>query len=249
MTHHSSALAIVASIPLVLIASAGPAPQGATPDTQKVTKATTVQGHMDAHFARAREIQDAVVRGDLDGTKAPARWMADHQEVAGLPAGTETHVAAMKTAASSVASASDIRMAAQGAASLVASCGDCHTAAKVTPRMPDLGIVKVASGKQAHMAEHQHAVNMLYRGLVAPSDADWKKGAEALKGAPLGGEAMPEAKDAADAEVKVHQLASHAADAKDRGAKVAAYGEVIGSCASCHGLHGRVWGPGAPKTQ
>ena len=27
------------------------------------------------------------------------------------------------------------------------------------------------------------------------------------------------------------------------------YGEVIGSCATCHGMHGRVWGPGVPKTE
>jgi mono/diheme cytochrome c family protein len=50
-------------------------------------------------------------------------------------------------------------------------------------------------------------------------------------------------------EARVHELADRAAKASDRGARVAIYGEVIGSCASCHGLHGKVWGPGLPKTQ
>jgi cytochrome c553 len=99
------------------------------------------------------------------------------------------------------------------------------------------------------MAEHQFAVDLMYRGLVGPSDADWTKGAEALKAAPLGGKALPEAKDAMAAEAKVHALADRAIKAVDRPAKAAVYGEVIGGCASCHGLHGRVWGPGAPATE
>jgi mono/diheme cytochrome c family protein len=37
--------------------------------------------------------------------------------------------------------------------------------------------------------------------------------------------------------------------AADIGTKVAFYGEYIGGCAGCHGLHGKVWGPGLPKTQ
>jgi hypothetical protein len=251
MTHHSSALAIVASVPLVLIAAAGPAPQGTPAATGQKPPAhsTSLQGHMDEHFAQVREIQDAVVRGDLDGVKPPARWIADHQEVSGMPASAAVHIAAMKSGANAVATAPSITLAAQGAASLVAACGDCHAALKVAARMPSAVVVTAApAGKQAHMAEHQHAVNLLYRGLVGPSDADWKKGAEALKGAPLGAEALPEAEDATEAEAKVHQLAAKAVNATDRGARVAAYGEVIGSCASCHGLHGRIWGPGTPKT-
>jgi mono/diheme cytochrome c family protein len=253
MTHHSSALAIVASVPLVLIAAARPAPQGPPPTARQNPPAhtATLKGHMDEHFAHVRDIQDAVVRGDLEGAKASAKWIADHQEAAGLPAGAEVHLTAMKSSASAVATAPDTRLAAEGAASLVAACGDCHAALKVTGTMPSAVVVTTAppAGKGAHMAEHQHAVNLLYRGLVGPSEADWKKGAEALKGSPLGAETLPEAKDALAAEKKVHELAAKAAGARDRSARVAAYGEVIGSCASCHGLHGRVWGPGVPKTE
>jgi hypothetical protein len=253
MTHHSVALAIVASVPLALVAAAGPAPQGApaTPPQKAPAQTDTLKAHMDEHFSHVREVQDAIVRGDLDGAKAPARWIADHQEATGLPASAAVHVTAMKSGANAVATAPDIRMAAQGAASLVAACGDCHADLKVSGHMPSAVVVTAAppAGKQAHMAEHQHAVNLLYRGLVGPSDADWKKGAEALKGSPLGAESLPEAKDALVAEKKVHELADKAVDAKDRGARVAAYGEVIGSCASCHGIHGRIWGPGAPRTE
>ena len=60
---------------------------------------------------------------------------------------------------------------------------------------------------------------------------------------------MPEAKDALASEKKVHAAADAAAKATDRAAKVTAYGDIVGSCATCHGLHGRVWGPGVPKAE
>lgn len=251
MTHHSSVLAIVASVPLVLIA-AGSAPQGgAAPAGQAAPAHTpTLKDHMDEHFARVRAIQDAIVRGDLEAAKEPARWIADHQEASGLPGSAAAQVTAMKDAARAVTSAPDIGAAARGAASLVATCGDCHAALKVSGTMPSAVVVTAVprAEKQAHMAEHQHAVNLLYRGLVGPSDADWRKGAEALKDAPVGADVLPEAREAIKAETRVHELAAKASGAKNREARVAVYGELIGSCASCHGLHGRVWGPGAPKT-
>jgi cytochrome c553 len=99
------------------------------------------------------------------------------------------------------------------------------------------------------MTQHQYAVDLMYRGLAAPSDEDWTKGTKALAGSPLGGKALPEATESLAAEKKVHELANAAAKANDRSARITAYGEVIGSCASCHGLHGRVLGPGVPKAE
>jgi hypothetical protein len=118
---------------------------------------------------------------------------------------------------------------------------------KVTPALPEPRHIKTKGGRPAHMAAHQHAVDLLYRGLAGPSDADWAKGAAELKTAALGGSDVADvSKEAAAAETSVHQVAAHAAEAKDTTAKVAVYGEVIGGCASCHALHGRVWGPGLP---
>jgi mono/diheme cytochrome c family protein len=204
---------------------------------------------MSDHFTRVRAVEEAVIRGDLEGAKAPAQWIVDHQEITGLPSGTEGQVSAMKDAARSVAAAPDVSTAAKGAAALVGACGDCHSTAKVTATMPLVMLAEAKPGKASHMAEHQLAIDMMYRGLVAPSDADWMKGAEALRKSALGAKDLPEAKDALSAEKKVHQMADVAAKASDRPAKVAAYGDVIGSCASCHGIHGRVWGPGAPEPE
>lgn len=256
LRHFRFVLVITAPLALLAAGRSKPAePLAAQPAVEQpaaqapAAPTADVKSHMDDHFARVREIEEAVIRGDLDAAKAPARWIADHQESAGLPAGAAPQIAAMKTAAAAVANAKDVPAAASGAASLVTACGDCHTASKVTPTLPAAVMPAAKDGKAAHMASHQHAVDLMYRGLVAPSDRDWKKGAEALKAAPLGGKALPEAKDAIAAEAKVHALAERALKAADRPAKAAVYGDVIGGCASCHGLHGRVWGPGAPKTE
>jgi hypothetical protein len=99
------------------------------------------------------------------------------------------------------------------------------------------------------MLEHQHAVDLMYRGLIAPLRGDWTKGAEMLKAAPLGGKAMADVKEAVDAETRVHEMADRALRAAEQSSRVAIYGSVIAECARCHGLHGSVWGPGLPKTQ
>jgi hypothetical protein len=251
MLHHLR-LVLALSLPLALAVSgcSKPADKPAEPaSTSPTASKAEVRAHMEDHFTRVRAVEEAVIRGDLEGAKVPAQWIADHQETAGLPAGTEAKVTAVKDAAKSVATAADIPAAAKGAAELVGACGDCHVAANVKAHMPLVMLGEAKPGKAMHMAEHQQAVDMLYRGLVAPSDADWTKGAEALKTAALGAKEMPEAKDAIAAEKNVHKIAEAASKAADRQAKVAAYGELIGGCATCHGIHGRVWGPGAPEPE
>jgi cytochrome c553 len=251
MLHHPR-LVLAFSLPLALAVSgcSTPADKPAEPaSTTSATSKAEVRAHMDDHFTRVRAVQEAVIRGDLEGAKVPAQWIVEHQESKGLPAGTEAQVAVVKEAAGAVTRATDVATAAKGAAELVGACGDCHAAAKVKAHMPLVMLADTKPGKAAHMAEHQQAIDMLYHGLVAPSDADWTKGAEALKGAPLGAKEIPEAKDALAAEKNVHKLGEAALKAADRPARVAVYGEVIGSCANCHGIHGRVWGPGAPEPE
>jgi cytochrome c553 len=201
------------------------------------------------HFTKVRELEEAILRGDLEGARAPAQWLAEHQAIAGLPAGTESYVAEMKNAAKAVATSSDIGSAAVASAQAVATCGACHAAAKVTAKMPEASAVSDMPGSVGHMHGHQHAIAQLYRGLAAPSDELWKRGAEELKVAPLAEQDLAKVtKEIQKFEARVHELAGRALDAPDTGAKVAIYAEITGACATCHGLHGRIWGPGLPKT-
>ncbi len=237
--------AVVSTV--LFLSSCGKAPEPA-PKEQPASPAEIAR-HMDDHFGKVRDVQDAIIRGDLEDAKAPAAWLADHVEITGLPAGTESRVADMKLEARSVAAAQSLGNAAIATASLVRSCGGCHATAKVVPKFGPLPARSSTEKVPAHMLQHQHAVELMYRGLVSPTSDDWTIGARELKAAPLVGKQFKDVPpEAAEAEARVHELADRAIDAADMRARVTIYGALIGGCASCHAVHGKVLGPGLPKS-
>jgi cytochrome c553 len=245
-------LPVSALIALMLIVagcggSTPPAEEQATP----AAPAESVADHMADHFSHIRDIEQAVIRGDLEAAQAPAQWIVEHQTLSNLPADSAVYLAEIRNSASGVAATDDLGNAAVATATMVAACGKCHTATGVTPPMPDVPQPAGAEGITDHMKQHMQAVDLMYEGLAAPSDDLWKKGAGLLKASPLEGESLPQelSDDVKAAEARVHEMADRATNAADTGAKIAIYGELIGGCASCHGLHGKVWGPGVPKVE
>jgi cytochrome c553 len=95
------------------------------------------------------------------------------------------------------------------------------------------------------------AVDLMYQGLVGPSDEAWKKGARQLGQSPLTLKDLPKdpklTKEIAALVGVIHTLADKADAAVAPNARATLYGDVIATCAECHGLHGKVWGPGLPK--
>jgi cytochrome c556 len=223
-----------------------PAPAQAAPP-KSVSELTK---EMHEQLGKVIVVQQAVIRGDLETAAVPAKWMADHQEVAGFQADLASYVADMKKFAANVAGAKDIKGAATATTMMISYCGKCHEAAKLKPVFPDLPKPIWRKGTAAHMLEHQWAVDLMYQGLAGPSDELWTKGVEALKTAPLSAADLP--KDASltaaivASERKVHEQAAESLKTADMGTRVALYSEVLGECATCHSLHGRVWGPGLP---
>ncbi len=235
---------------MLIVAGCG----GSTPPAEEqapAAPAESVADHMADHFGHIRDIEQAVIRGDLEGAQAPAQWIVEHQALSNLPADSGVYLAEIRNSASGVASTDDIGNAAVATATMVAACGKCHTATGVTLTMPAVAPPTVADGITGHMQQHMQAADLMYEGLVAPSDELWKKGAEMLKASPLEGESLPQelSDEVKASETRVHEMADRAMAAADTGAKVAIYGELIGGCASCHGLHGKVWGPGVPKVE
>jgi hypothetical protein len=220
---------------------------------QPAAPAVDVAKHMHEHLARVTTMQEAVIRGDIEAAVEPARWIADHQPTAGLPVGQEAVLADMKKSAAVVAEAKDAKNAATATAMVISYCGTCHAAAKITAAIPEAPKPAADGPLAAHMMEHQWATDLLYQGLVMPSEERWQKGLAAMQGTPLAEKDLPKdaklTKEVAALEKKVHEMAGKARTATDIGTKVAFYGEYIGGCAGCHGLHGTVWGPGLPKTQ
>jgi len=251
-----SLMLLVVFLPMVLVLGCGgtpPPPAEQAKPAEPAAPAVDVATHMHEHLARVTSMQEAVIRGDMEAAVEPARWIADHQETAGLPAGTESVVADMKKAAAVVAEAKDLKNAATATAMTISYCGTCHTAAKATPVMAEMAKPATAGPMAAHMLEHQWATDLMYQGLVIPSEDRWQKGLAAMQVSPLAEKDLPKdaklTKEIAALEKRVHEMAAKAKTATDLGTKVAFYGEYLGGCAGCHGLHGKVWGPGLPKTR
>jgi mono/diheme cytochrome c family protein len=245
-------------LPLLVTAGCGgaqqPPAEQARPAEQAApaVAAADVAKHMHEHLARVTPMQEAVIRGDMEAAVEPARWIADHQPTAGLPAGQEAVLADMKKSAAVVAEAKDFGNAATATAMVVSYCGACHAAAKVSPAIPEPAKPLTEDPLVAHMLEHQWATDLLYQGLVMPSEERWQKGLAAMAGTPLSEKDLPKdtrlTKEIVALEKNVHEMAAKAKTATDLGTKVAFYGEYLAGCAGCHGLHGKVWGPGLPKT-
>jgi len=209
-----------------------------------------VKKDMHDHLSRVTTMQEAVIRGDLEAVAEPATWLASHEE-APLPAGSQTYAPDIKRTAGMAVGAKDLASAAAASSQLVAACGACHQALKTPIAWPAPTKPAEGLGVAAHMLEHQWAIDLMYQGLAQPSGEAWKTGVEALKASPLAAKDLPKdaklTKDIVAYEKKVHELAGKALIATDLGSRVAVYSESLASCASCHGLHGQVWGPGLPK--
>ncbi len=244
---------LLASLP-VMVACGGtsqppaepaPAAEPAPPAQSEASK------HMHEHLNRIVEIQQAVIRGDLQAATGPAAWLADHEPPAGLPATVMDELANMKKTAKMLVDATNIKDAGTATAQLVAACGTCHTKTNVVAKLDEIPKPPAGAGVSAHMLEHQWAMDVMMQGLIGPSEMKWRQGAEALKVAPMAAEDLPKDEKLTEEikafEKKVHDWADVAVNAGDMGSRVAIYGEVTAGCASCHGLHGKTWGPGLPK--
>ncbi len=249
----SSALAVVCFSTLLAGpggSASAPAPATTGPAAQA---AQDRAGHMDKHFTEVALIEQAVVRGDLDAVRDPARWIFEHEEVAGLAASQApvSQVGLMRSAAKTALEASQLEAAASATGAMVTACGTCHKEVGVHPKMTTLAQPAPAAGVKPHMLEHQWAVDMMQRGLVGPSDDLWTQGAERLKRSPLASKEFPKdpklTAEVVALESHVQAIAQKATKTPDPGGRARAYGEILATCGGCHSLHGRVWGPGLPK--
>ena len=238
--------ALVLVVAAAGLAACGGGTQSGLPPEAEVVK------HMHDHLAQVDDVQQAVVRGDLEAARTAAKHFADHQVLEGMPSTVKPAVADMLQAAQVVSTAENMATAGEGTAAMVSACGSCHRSMAAAPNFPAPPAPPApGSPTAARMLEHQHAVDMLYHGLIAPSDDLWARGAKALKASPLKADAFPLdanlAREALDAQAKAHEAAEKAIDAKTPWQRADVYGELIGECASCHALSGRVLGPGLPK--
>ena len=204
---------------------------------------------MREHFSKGAAIRDAVIRADLAGVREPAKWLADHPQE-DLPDSAQPQILEMRRLAAVVAAAKDLPQAARGAARLAAACGACHTAIDVTPTLMAAMPRREDETLAGHMRKHYRAADLLYRGLVVPSEHSWNTGAAALTGDPTelelrrGSTARPEIEALAK---RLHGLAQEAGKAGDPKARSDVYGRMLETCSDCHKLQKIVIPQGAGR--
>jgi hypothetical protein len=197
------------------------------------------QRHMTVHFQRVVEVEAALIRGDLEAARGGAQYIADHDEVSGLPESGTPWLSAMRAEARSVAAARDIDAASGAASRMVKTCGDCHHTVRKGPSIV-VGALPHESGTatSTEMTLHQWAADRMRDGLIGPSDSAWSAGAAALANDPI---------YQADVAVRTGRfqqmeemarrtvdLGRRAAAMRDGFERAAAYGEFLASCAACH---------------
>jgi mono/diheme cytochrome c family protein len=205
---------------------------------------------MRKHFGRALAIKDGVIRGDLAVVTSEAAALMREDPPQGLPTVAAPFVTTLKREAQRAAEAKDIVTAASASSSMLATCGNCHQTVGVRPAFAPLaaGTSETApAGVVGHMIEHQRAADLMFEGLVLPSTTSWREGAARLNVVRLRDRELPRdsrwTPDIIRAEERLHRFAGDAVDMHDYAARAASYAQVIATCAECHGLHEKVWGP------
>lgn len=237
---------LVATVAVALIAMAiSTLPAQEIPDEHESNVAT----HMHEHLERISAIKSYIIMGDLDGVREPAIWLADHQEVAGLPQNFEPYIGLMRQYAREVDNAPDLKSAAISVSQMAKTCSNCHLVNDVHIEFGYDQAPAEWSDTVSHMQRHQWAADRLWEGLIGPSETAWNRGMDMLVDVPLHSddvtvEELPEADKAAldRIAVRIHDLAGLGTIATTPDARSEIYGEMLGLCAECHTRLGR--GPG-----
>lgn len=200
------------------------------------TSPPPVQLDMREHFSRARGVHTAVVHGDLALARESGRLLAEPRPDHGLPEGSGLYVAAMRTAARSVATARTLEEAAAGAAAIAESCAGCHRTYGAGPAIEIAFQPAAGESFGAHMARHRWALDRLWEGIVGPSDASWAAGVEILDQRPLDlGELADRGGSTAIAlGRRLHELASSGDAAANTGERARLFTEILRTCVECH---------------
>lgn len=229
---------------LLLLTSCGETTREEQPgrtEPETVT-ANPITEHMGEHFEQVTAVQMALVRGDLEGIRRPTEWLTAHPAIVGLPEGWSGFVDEMRTAARLTGEAKTFAAAGVATATMVLTCGECHTAVKAEPRVPELGSKGLPPADQVdtvpHMLRHQWAMEQMWVGLINPSEASWRKGAEVLSDAPLEPQKMTDEAELSigvgELAQRVHELGHDARRTEDWSSRARIYGALLSTCADCH---------------
>ncbi len=186
------------------------------------------------HFGRVAEIQSALILGDLDATRGPARWLATHGNEA-IPVEGQESLERMRTEARVIEHQTEPLEIARALGRMGLACASCHEATGGGPSISTDDAPPRAGRGPSHMLRHAWAVDHLWEGLFAPSDLAWEAGAGGLLDTPSDFGDNDQANRLAR---RVHALSAEARSARTPRQRVETYAQAVESCSLCHGVLG-----------
>jgi len=227
---------------LLIGAVAGPPPAPAAGSSTQPTGAAGRRAAMSGHFLRAKQIQAALIRGDLSAARTAAGKLVEPDQLAGLPPDAQPHLDRLTAAAERVARAADLAAAAAAAGAVAQACGGCHSASAAELSFASGSFVPSGAQTAPHMLRHRLAADRMWEGLIGPSDAAWQAGAELLDEDPIpiatGGLDPARAAQLEALARQVHRLGARARAAGDHAARAELYAQFLAACSGCHSLTG-----------
>lgn len=228
---------------LALIAIAGcdaaaePAPQDRSLKALPA-KVREIRDRMHVRIAATRRLERGIAFGSLAAVHTEAALVAKLDEP-DLPAAWRTYVDQIRAAAAQIEQAQDLVTAARTSALLGRRCAQCHEAAGAKIAFAKEPQPQPGPKLPSHMASHEWATARLWEGLIGPSSDRWLEGARALAKAPLAivaeGDNLPPEMSVGDDVARVRLLATRAQTAKTQDERAALYGDLLATCARCHG--------------
>ena len=228
---------------LALIALAGcdaaaEAPKQAPPAKDLPAKVREIRDRMHVRLAATRRLERAIAFGSLDGVHGEAGLVARLDEP-DLPAAWRPYLDQIRAAARQIELAQDLVTAARTSALLGRRCAQCHEAAGAKIAFAKEAPPAAGAKLPSHMAGHEWATARLWEGLIGPSNERWLEGARALARAPLAivaeGDGLPPELAIGDDVARIRLFATRAQAARTQDERAALYGDLLATCARCHG--------------
>jgi cytochrome c556 len=185
----------------------------------------TTQTFMREHTSEALDMRWAVIAGRFDQLHRAAAIVASDAWSPHLRPDYLPHVTAVRNAANAALDARSTGAAGAALGELGVACASCHREKGGPPQLTAIETLPRGVGT---MAAHVAAERALWEGLITPSAASWKRGAESLAGAP---ELASDVADVSALAQEVRDVARQAAAGEPRGD---VYGKIMATCSTCH---------------
>lgn len=191
---------------------------------------------MERHFEEAEEMRSAALRGEVDTVREVANAFAARMSESTYPEPWGPAVERLENVLRAATTVDDATKSAGLIAEVGASCGNCHAANEVPVKLD----WPIEPDPEHRMDTFAYSTELLWLGLIVPSNEAWERGAEAYHAA-LSCEdfesiTLGPFHDSLCSSVKA--TGSAVIHAKTPDARERAFADVVSTCAGCHGQNG-----------